>query len=72
MSTAASSAGVDNGRPDSARERGEHGVGLLLAGHRRRGEVAPDVTVLRPGQQQHVGPLGGPPGATDLLVVGDR
>ena len=75
----AGAADVDRGlqrgrgqRPTGLRERGEHGVGLLLAGHRRRGEVAPDVTVLGPGQQQHVGPLGGPPGAAHLLVVGDR
>ena len=70
-STAASSAGVDNGRPDS-RERAEHGVGLLLAGHRGRGEVAPDIAVLGTREEQHVGPLGGPAGPAHLLVVGDR
>ena len=56
-STTVSSAAVDSGRPASARAR-EHGVGLLLARERRRGEVAPDVAVLRAGQQQHVGALG--------------
>ena len=58
-------------RPAGRRERVEHRGGLLLARHRRGGEVAPDVAVLGPGQQQHVGALGGAAGAADLLVVGD-
>ena len=59
-------------RPGGLRQGGDHGIGLLLARHRRGGEVGPDLAVLRPGQQQHVGALGRAAGTADLLVVGDR
>ncbi len=71
MSTTASSAAVDKGRP-AAGERVDDRLRLILAGHRHRREVGPDVAILRAGQQQDVGALGGAAGAADLLVVGDR
>jgi hypothetical protein len=50
----------------------DDGGRALLAGHRRRREVRPDVLVLASGQQQDVGVVGGAAGTSDLLVVGDR
>jgi len=50
----------------------QDGVGVDLPGHRRRGEVAPDVNVLGAGEQQDIGVVGGATGAADLLVVRDR
>ena len=53
-------------------ERIEYGGRPFTAGHRRRCEVLPDRFVFGAWEQQHVGVVGGPPRAPDLLVVGDR
>ena len=38
---------------------------MVLPGHRGRGEVGPDLGVLRPREEQDIGPLRGPSGAAD-------
>ena len=70
---------VDDGLERRGRQRStgggegvDDGAGAVLGGHRDAGEVGPDVAVLGAGHEQHVGALGGPPGTTDLLVVGHR
>ena len=70
-STRASSATVDTGRAGLGQRR-QHGRGLLLRRHGRGGEVLPDVRVLRPGQQQHIGVGRATAGAAHLLVVRHR
>ena len=66
-----SSAAVDSGRPAAASASSVELHEVLLR-ERERAEVAPDRLVLAARQQQHVGPLDGPAGPPDLLVVGDR
>ena len=70
---------VDDRLESSRRQRttglgqsSQHSRGLVLARHRYRGEVGPDVLVLDPGQQEDVGALGRTTGTTDLLVVRHR
>ncbi len=69
MSTIASSAGVEIGASPSAPITP---LRPLPVGHRRGGEVVPDVAVLDAGEQQHVGALARSTGTADLLVVGHR
>jgi hypothetical protein len=53
-------------------EHPEGGPHRRLGREGERGEVGPDVAVLRAGQQQHLGVLDTTAGTADLLVVGDR
>ena len=47
----------------------EHGVRIVLIGHRRSRKVLPDLFVFRSGQQQDIGGVCGAAGSADLLVV---
>ena len=68
-STRVSIAAVDSG---AVRQHLQGPAHERLGREGERGEVGPDVAVLRARQEHHLRPLDRAPGPADLLVVGDR